>query len=222
MRTRTAALVAALALVGLVVSASAVWSRLGPGLEVREPEAGPPVPASSSPAPASAGESSSSGRSRAALDASAGALAPRPVRVTMGSVDVDATVRPVGVSGDGQMRLPPDPRVLGWYRFGPAPGAVTGGSVVMAGHLDSRRLGLGPLVRLRDLRAGEDIEVTLSDGTTSSYTVVGLRRFDRQALPAELFSRRGPERLHVITCGGEYLPDAGGYQQNVVVTAAPA
>ena len=44
----------------------------------------------------------------------------------------------------------------------------------------------------------------------------------RQALPAELFSRRGPERLHVITCGGEYLPDAGGYQQNLVVTAAPA
>jgi len=220
MRTRTAALVATLALVGLVVSVSVFSSRLGPGLEVRQAEAGSPVPASSASAPA-AREASRSGRSRAALDVSAGAPAPRPVRVTMGSVDVDATVRPVGVSGDGQMRLPPDPRVLGWYRFGPAPGAVTGGSVVMAGHLDSRRLGLGPLVRLRDLRAGEDIEVTLSDGTTSSYTVVGLRRFDRQALPAELFSRSGPERLHVITCGGEYLPDAGGYQQNLVVTAAP-
>jgi len=219
MKTRTVALVAALALAGLVVSVTAAWSRLGPGLEVREPEAGPPVSASSGGAPAGSGESSS-GRSRAGLDV---AQAPerRPVRVTMGSVEVAAAVRPVGVAQDGQMQLPPDPRVLGWYRFGPAPGAATGGSVVLAGHLDSKRLGLGPLVRLRDLRAGEDIEVTLSDGTTSSYTVVELRRFDRQALPAELFSRSGPERLHVITCGGEYLPDAGGYQQNLVVTAAP-
>jgi hypothetical protein len=52
--------------------------------------------------------------------------------------------------------------------------------------------------------------------------VVGVERFDRQGLPEELFSRQGPERLRVITCGGEYDPDAGGYQQNLVVTAAPA
>ena len=49
-------------------------------------------------------------------------------------------VRPVGVSDDGQMQLPTGSEVMGWYRFGPAPGSPTGGSVVLAGHLDSRRV----------------------------------------------------------------------------------
>jgi hypothetical protein len=149
------------------------------------------------------------------------AVVSRPLRVALASVDIDAPVRAVGVAADGQMRLPADPRVMGWYRFGSAPGAKSGGSVVIAGHLDSKRFGLGPLVRLRDTEVGDAIEVRLSNGATSTYAVVGVERFDRQGLPDQLFSRQGPERLHVITCGGAYDADAGGYQQNLVVTAAP-
>ena len=67
---------------------------------------------------------------------------------------------------------------MGWYRFGPTPGAESGGSVVIAGHLDSKRFGLGPLARLRDVEVGQPIEVTLADGATSTYTVVGVERFD--------------------------------------------
>jgi hypothetical protein len=37
-------------------------------------------------------------------------------------------------------------------------------------------------------------------------------------LPA-VFSRSGPPRLHVVTCGGAYLPEDGGYQDNVVLVA---
>ena len=51
--------------------------------------------------------------------------------------------------------------------------------------------------------------------------MVDVRRYDRQALPEELFARTGTERLRIITCGGDYLPDEGGYQQNLVVTAVP-
>ena len=29
----------------------------------------------------------------------------------------------------------------------------------------------------------------------------------------------GAPRLHLVTCGGPYLPDRGGYQDNVVVSA---
>jgi hypothetical protein len=213
--------VALVALVGLVVSLLVVWSRLAPGTPVQESEPGPPA-AVANPSPEPGKDPSEVGRSEAALEASDTADAVRPVRVAIGSVDIEAPVRPVGVAGDGQMQLPPDPRVMGWYRYGPTPGAEGGGSVVIAGHLDSKRFGLGPLARLRDIEVGQPIEVTLADGATSAYTVVGVERFDRQALPAELFARQGPERLRVITCGGEYDPDAGGYQQNLVVTAAPA
>jgi hypothetical protein len=216
--------VAVVALVGLVVSLLVVWSQLAPDTPVQESEPGPPAAVTSpSPEPSTApGDPSEIGRSDAALEALETSDAARPVRVALSSVGIEAPVRPVGVAEDGQMQLPPDPRVMGWYRFGPAPGTESGGSVVIAGHLDSKRFGLGPLARLRDMEVGQPIEVALADGTTSTYTVVAVQRFDRQGLPEELFSRQGPERLRVITCGGEYDPDAGGYQQNLVVTAAPA
>jgi sortase (surface protein transpeptidase) len=125
------------------------------------------------------------------------------------------------VADDGQMELPPDPRVLGWYRFGPAPQEDEGGSIVIAGHLDSNRFGLGPLVRLRDVQPGDMIDVRVQGGRTVVYEVRDLRRFDRQALPASIFARSGPELLRLVTCGGAYDADAGGYQKNLVVTAVP-
>lgn len=227
-------MVAVLATVGLVISLTALWPRLGPGSTDRDPEPGPPVSAA---APQASGTATASregqpgaspgvpagaevGRSDAGLPEAVDPAASRPAQVTLASVGVVAPVRPVGVAEDRQMQLPPDPRVLGWYRFGPEPGTGQG-SVVVAGHLDSRRLGLGPLVRLRDLEAGDAVEVATTDGTVISYVVQDLRRYDRQALPATLFARTGPERLRVVTCGGAYDAEAGGYQQNLVVTAVP-
>lgn len=141
--------------------------------------------------------------------------------VQVASADIDSVVRPVGVAKDGQMALPPDPAVVGWYRFGPTPGSGTG-SVVLAGHPDAVRYGLGPLVGLREVEEGDEVDVSRADGTVIEYTVVDVTRYDRQALPAALFARTGPERLRIITCGGEYLPDDGGYQENLVVTAVPS
>jgi hypothetical protein len=144
----------------------------------------------------------------------------RPTRVLVPSVDLDLDVVPVGVARAGQMRLPADPRVLGWYRYGPAP-ASGSGSAVIAGHVDSREYGIGPLARLGSVRPGDRIEVVLATGRRTAYRVDSIQRFDRQALPEAVFGRTGPERLRLVTCTGPYLPEAGGYQQNLVVTAVP-
>jgi Sortase domain len=142
-----------------------------------------------------------------------------PARVRVPDLGLDAPVRPVGIGAQQQMRLPPDPRVLGWYRFGPAPGGE--GSVVLAGHVDSRRFGVGPLADLQGVRVGDRVEVVPRRGEPRSYRVDSIERFDRQALPAEVFARTGPERLRIVTCTGPYVPEAGGYQHNLVVTAVP-
>jgi hypothetical protein len=144
----------------------------------------------------------------------------RPTRVLVPSVDLGLDVVPVGVARAGQMRLPADPRVLGWYRYGPAP-ASGAGSVVLAGHVDSREFGIGPLARLGSARPGDRIEVLLATGRRTAYRVDSIQRFDREALPEAVFGRTGPERLRLITCTGPYLPETGGYQQNLVVTAVP-
>ena len=42
----------------------------------------------------------------------------------------------------------------------------------------------------------------------------------KRALDLErLFDRDGRPVLRIVTCGGRYLPERGGYQDNVVVTA---
>lgn len=243
---RWTAAVAVLGVVGLLVSMTALvasWPRSDTSVpDALVLEAGPPARPddarhSSRPDRArgdrgtsreqSAGDRGKSerqvGRSAAALDASppgGSGSSPLPAQVALPAVGYDAPVRPVGVADDGQMQLPANPEVLGWYRFGPAPGSGRG-SVVLAGHLDSRRFGLGPLVTLRTAEVGDRVRVTNDNGRARSYEIQAVRRFDRQGLPDRIFDRSGPERLHLITCGGAYDPDAGGYQQNLVVTAVP-
>lgn len=217
MRSRAAAVVVGLAIAGLLVSLVAAWPRLGTGRDVRVTEPGSSGPVAVRSAPP-AGPSQPRPVAPEARGGAGGES--RPVRLAVPSISVAFPLRPVGVAVDGQMRLPVDPRVLGWYRYGAAPGA-SGGAVVVAGHLDSLRFGVGPLVRLRDVEQGARVTVTGADRSVSTYTVVGLRRFDRNALPARLFDRSGRERLHVITCGGAYDASEGGYQQNLVLTAVP-
>lgn len=176
------------------------------------------------PAPAVASPPGSApppvGRSLATVPA-VPAVSP-PVRVEISSVGIDARVDPVGIADDGQMALPPDPDVMGWYRFGPPPGALTG-SAVLGGHLDSRTYGVGQLVRLRDAGVGAEVVVSSADGRRTRYRITAVERFEKAALPvAELFRRAGQPVLVLVTCGGDYRPDLVGYEENLVVTAVPA
>lgn len=145
-----------------------------------------------------------------------------PVSVQLDSVGIDADVVPVGVADDGQMELPPDPNLVGWYRYGPTVGDGEG-SVVLAGHVDSRTYGIGQLARLRDAEVGDEIVVSTESGQDARYTVEDVRSFPKAELPlAELFTRDGRERLLLITCDGEFDRARGGYADNIVVAAVPA
>ena len=60
-----------------------------------------------------------------------------------------------------------------------------------------------------------------SGRTTYRYEVAALRSIAKAGLPDALFRRGGPHQLVVITCGGAYIPEAGGYQENLFVVAVP-
>jgi len=127
-------------------------------------------------------------------------------------------VRPRGVDDRGAMALPTSASMVGWYRFGSRP-LDRAGATVLAGHVDTRADGVGPLAGLAALRVGDRIEVRAGRRTVSYRTTSVTRiRKSRTDLPA-VFSRAGPPRLHLVTCGGAYLPEDGGYQDNVVVVA---
>jgi hypothetical protein len=129
-------------------------------------------------------------------------------------------VDPAGVAEDGQMALPDDPTRLSWYRFGAGP-LSSRGATVLGGHVDTIEAGAGPLARLATARPGDRLQVVLGRRTVA-YRITSVTRIPKVRLDTgEVFARGGPPRLHLLTCGGAYLPDRGGYQDNVVVVARP-
>lgn len=144
--------------------------------------------------------------------------ASRPDRFVLGSIDLP--VVPVGVADDGMMELPGTAYALGWYSFGARP-ADRSGTTVLAGHVDTRKEGLGPLAALRAVDRGAKITVTAADGTARRYRVDEVQVIRKARVPLEqIFSREGAERLVVITCGGPY-DRRTGYRDNVILMARP-
>jgi LPXTG-site transpeptidase (sortase) family protein len=116
------------------------------------------------------------------------------------------------------MALPEDPATAGWYRYGAAPGSRQGATVVAA-HVDSKKYGVGPLAGLGSLRKGDPIELVVGR-VKYRYSVTQVSIIDKDRLDvAGLFSLTGPERLHIVTCGGEFDTTTRHYNDNVVAVA---
>lgn len=135
-------------------------------------------------------------------------------------MDLDLPVVAIGVGSKGLLSLPPNPSNIGWYEYGPATDA-SAGSTLLAGHLDSLRYGLGPLVRLRQVGRGDLIAVTTVSGRVDRYRVSDVQRVRKADLVAlGVFDRDGSPMLRIVTCGGPFDPSTG-YRDNLVVTATP-
>jgi hypothetical protein len=223
-RTRAAVVGVVLAGAGLIVSlvagAASAWPPLAPELlgPTAEPEPRPAIVRVERERPEAprAVRPSRDDAPRAARPPSRPASPPQ--RLLLPAVGIDAPVRPVGVADDGQMQLPTDPAVVGWYRYGPAPSAR--GSAVLAAHVDSWEHGLGPLARLREVEVGDTLVVRTARGRVV-HTVTAVASYPKQALPRDVFARSGAPRLRVITCGGAFDEASGHYEENLVVTAEP-
>ncbi|MGV9568605.1 class F sortase, partial [Streptomyces nigra] len=148
------------------------------------------------------------------------AAAEPPERVRLRDVGLDARVQPVGVTERGDMTVPDDPSVAGWYRFGPAPGSPEG-SAVLVGHVDGETGALGEFAALYDVRRGDRVEVRRAKAAPIVYRVVSRATVPKDELPPSAFRRTGDPVLTLITCAPPFEPERGGYLANLVVTAEP-
>jgi LPXTG-site transpeptidase (sortase) family protein len=149
----------------------------------------------------------------------AAATVPFPDSARLPTLGVDARVTPTGVTARGNAEIPRDGDVLGWYEYGSRPGDERG-TAVLIGHRDTKAEGPGALFDLDAVQPGDRVLVT-AGGRTLRYEVAALRSLDKGALPESLFRRTGSPRLVLITCGGPYIPELGGYQENLVAVAWP-
>jgi sortase (surface protein transpeptidase) len=142
-----------------------------------------------------------------------------PVRLRIPVIGVDAPIAPGGYH-EGEMEVPTSADVVGWYRFGPAPGES--GSAVLAAHVDWGGRA-GAFFSLRDLPPGAAVEVDFDDGSTLVFRAATLTSYGKDDLPVDrLFARDGTPTLTLITCGGAFNPSLRSYEDNVVAMALPA
>jgi hypothetical protein len=145
----------------------------------------------------------------------------KPTRVRLAARGIDARVYGVDIDvRDGALAIPKDIDRVGWWRDGAAPGS-SNGAILLAGHVDSAKRGAGAFYALKSARRGDTVTVTSDDGKTRDYRVTTMSRVRKAALPSSIFSRSGPRRLVLVTCGGPFDAKLGHYRDNIIVTALP-
>jgi LPXTG-site transpeptidase (sortase) family protein len=94
--------------------------------------------------------------------------------------------------------------------------------VVLAGHVDSAMEGIGFFVRLRQVKPGDVVELRGTGGHSATYRIATVVSVPKNALATTggAFNQTGDHRLVLITCTGAYDRSKGGYEENLVVTAA--
>jgi sortase (surface protein transpeptidase) len=142
----------------------------------------------------------------------------RPLSVSIPAIGVRSPLIPLAlIPGSGELEAPKDFAQVGWYAAGPTPGEP--GPAVIAAHVDSRA-GPAPFFRLRELEAGDVVEIERSDGVTARFAVTGVDRYPKAAFPTQRVHGPTPDRaLRLITCGGSFDHAKRSYRDNIVVYA---
>ncbi|WP_328454783.1 class F sortase [Amycolatopsis sp. NBC_00438] len=143
----------------------------------------------------------------------------RPVHLQIPAIAVDApALVPLGLGPDHQLEAPAKFEDVGWYAAGPVPGDP--GPAVIAAHVDSRA-GPAPFFRLRELKGGDEVFVTRSDGQETRFVVDRVQRYPKNAFPTDAVYGPAPgSALRLITCGGSFDAAKRSYRDNIVVYAS--
>jgi sortase (surface protein transpeptidase) len=75
--------------------------------------------------------------------------------------------------------------------------------------------------RLDELVAGDEIHVTMSDGSTRTFTVDRTERAAKSAFPtSDVYGSSPTPDLRLITCDGTFDTATGHYTDNLIVFAS--
>lgn len=153
-----------------------------------------------------------------------------PVGLDVPSHAVAAVVSAHPLMAGGALYVPADPREVGWWSTGAAPGSGRG-TIVLVAHIDYGGV-QGAFADLSTYRPGQVIWLRLADGRRLRYVVaaapIGVLKSAVDGRAAELFdqvhsygtAQKG--RLLLLSCGGAFDNRTGHYESNIFVYALPA
>jgi sortase (surface protein transpeptidase) len=170
------------------------------------PDPGAPAP---SPTATAAPQPAEPAAERAAL----------PERVRIPAIDVDSQLLHLGLDEDGAIAVPSgeDIDLAAWFDGSPRPGED--GPAVIEGHVDSPN-GASVFYDLSALEPGDEVHVDRADGSSVTFVVEKVEAYPKDEFPtSRVYGNTDGAELRVITCGGDWDPSVGHYEDNTVVFA---
>ena len=153
---------------------------------------------------------------------------------------VHARITAHGLNADQTLFVPADPTEVGWASDDAAPGSDRGTAILVShvNYVINGRTVAGAFADLAEYgrhAIGRTISVHLRDGRTLRYRIVSSREYSKDELAASPQLRRtiydqthrfgtgaqASGRLVLVSCGGDFDPDTGEYEDNVFVFALP-
>jgi hypothetical protein len=142
-----------------------------------------------------------------------------PVKISIASIKLQASVDQVGLASNGSMAELPFSRAnrAAWYKLGPAPGQI--GPAVIVGHVDTKS-SIAVFFYLSRMRPGDQVVISRADGHTVTFTVDWLGKYPKSDFPTKLvYGPTNYPALRLITCGGPFDRTDGSYLDNIIVFA---
>ncbi|GAA4179919.1 hypothetical protein GCM10022252_02040 [Streptosporangium oxazolinicum] len=142
-----------------------------------------------------------------------------PRRLAIPKIGVLAPLMALGVDSKREIQTPPlsRPNQAGWYKHGPIPGQQ--GPSVVLGHVNTKS-GAAVFSRLKEIKRGDKIKVSRSDGSLAEFTVDGVEQVSKAAFPSKrVYGNTGEATLRLITCGGVYNSKTRHYTDNIIIYA---
>lgn len=139
-----------------------------------------------------------------------------PTALAIPDIALGSPIVKMGLTKEGNLDVPSGTtNNVGWYASGTVPGEK--GAAVLDAHV------FAAFSRLHEVAQGDDIYVSMSDGTTRRFAVTRTKVYELSELTSkELFEEKGGKFLHLITCAGELTPDRSTYTHRLVVYATLA
>jgi LPXTG-site transpeptidase (sortase) family protein len=146
--------------------------------------------------------------------------AANPVDLRIDAINAESSLEALGLNPDQTVAVPPvtQPRQASWYKLGPTPGAA--GPAVILGHINGGGQP-GIFSRLHELKPGDQVKVSRSDGKTALFTVTKLEQVKKDSFPTlAVYGDTAGAELRLITCGGSFDRAKHSYIDNIIVFAA--
>ena len=141
-----------------------------------------------------------------------------PSIIRLPSINTTAFIQKVGVDQRGEVAVPNNIHLAGWFTKGAKPGEA--GLSIIDGHVNGLTQ-KAVFASLPDIKPGDEFEIEQANATILRYKVMGTKIVDASNAANFLFSQDSTvsSQLNLITCIGTFDQKANNYDKRFIASA---